>query len=246
MTDITPKEEAPRCERCGSEMEWQPASFYEDQGQQLCDEAGDYYFCPLPESACQSIAALRSEVEALRKRNEELGQELGDEKIEKIRLLNVATESRRDMFHAQEKHDQLLRASGVLGESHLELLARKDKILADLSAAESRAQEAETKLRDAEDAVVVLREALWKLGEHHEGCAAHDPRRAISCDCVIQAILANTATLAAQRKREIQREALEEACDRVIKCGPLSAQTPEGVLKAILNPEGPDANTENK
>ncbi len=243
MPDTTPKEETPRCERCGMPM--------------LTSKPEGAYFtprCQLPESTCQSIAsqaielaALRSEVEALRKRNEELEKRGGF-----FATLDAA------WAEGMEKQDQRLRA--------------------DLAAAESRAQEAETKLRAAEEekrslSANAARGAypLWQYnvfdGPPPEGDnwllflkACHE--RGIYHGLGISAL-----ALAAQRKREIAEAAAKAAVRsflrfaqrykvicadaeviRVLDLVLAAAQferTAVASATTILNPEGPDANTEN-
>lgn len=70
MTDTTPKEETPRCERCARPgcglvmLHWETGKL----SGTTCPRSDDAH------SLCADLAALRSEVEALWKRNEELEQ----------------------------------------------------------------------------------------------------------------------------------------------------------------------------
>lgn len=200
----------PTCERCGT-----PKAFPEtDLGCPLC---------PLPESACRSIAALHSEVEALRKREEGNGATI--------------KELMRGLARALVERDSALKA--------------RDEAL---------------------DQVVVLRESLeGPGGDTLRGWAAWLEDRAEALDPYIQRphmlgiaawvygldeTFSNTSTLAEQRKREIQREALRDYGHHMQAIPELGVEgcgyDPEqGIpctcgLAAILTPEGPDAKTENK
>lgn len=117
MTDTTPKEETPRCAKCDMPIDAEPQEY------------------------CASIAALHSEVETLRKRNEELDHE--GESV--LAVLPEDWGAAEYIRHLEAERDSWRR------------VAEK---------CESRAQEAETKLRDALKLTVqhmVNRFLNWKL-----------------------------------------------------------------------------------
>lgn len=96
-----------------------------------------------------------------------------------------------------------------------EMQAELNDLRAKLTDAEYNAQEAETKLQAAEDAVVVLSSALhtaqWAITRAMlKGCDEGDANQ------IVEEALVRTSALAAQRKREIQREALVPLEKRIL------------------------------
>lgn len=175
MTDNT----TPRCERCGTQMT-------------MPSGLGGLMCCPLPESACAVIAALRSKCEGLEKRNEELWLANGD--------MTTAI----GHLSAEFGHPCLE------GSDSLAMLVVK-YALDRMAETESRAQEAETKLRAAEDQVVVLREALETavLQNDHDMLLTGDELREMALT------LSNTSAAVQEAVKRVEREALAKAWERV-------------------------------
>lgn len=223
----------PTCERCGTPMTPDPSHY-------------DIACCPLDPKDC---------------RIKELERQLEEAKANAL-IEEAKATARDNAAWFKALHFDLGKALGMMYEADghndepapvQELLDAVKRNESQLRAAESRAQEAETKLRAAEDAVVVLREALTGalLRVAHEQYCKPTPGNECTCeqwefvfDC--REALSNTSALAAQRKREIQREALEQAWKRVegIDWNTVDDLDKLDIRAAILNPEGHDANTE--
>lgn len=170
------------------------------------------------------LAALRSKCEELEKRNEELEKESAE-------WAKVAV-SQNDGFTPRIIED---------GNRRYRVLASNEA----WRCLESRAQEAETKLRAAEDQVVVLTEALHGI-VLHTGFLYTPSRHVPDYIWRGKKALSNTAALAAQRKREIAEAAAKAEREHIRAVLIDGWMTADSFDAAILNPEGPDANTEDQ
>lgn len=187
MTDTTPKEETPRCPKCDMPIDAEPQEY------------------------CASIAALRSEVEALRKRNQEL-----ERLLERARLpchRSHPHEDDPDCPFNSAIHVAVIRRNSELHVSNAEL----ERLLDEAKAEPLFSQRLVPKLISERDAALAqvgaLREALeasqtWLY--NHPQQEGQENRRKLN-----EAVLSNTSATAQQFVEKVRREALEEAVDRV-------------------------------
>lgn len=222
----------PTCKCCGAQLEWFDS--YSACG----------YRCPIEH---EHYSALRSEVEALRKRNEAL---------EEFKNCVEAITEQITLEEPKKPKDLTVESLQVWMAQHhtwgREGWARVNGLQAMLARSESRAQQLETKLRAAEDAVVALTEKLRMIAD--EGVADLGWQgTALAQRAHARQALSNTSALAAHRKREIVREALEsertECCALIpeaLKSYNLthtSAEDPEqsfGLVDALTPPSESD------